>query len=157
MKPVVQVGNLAEFLAEVPPLLQLYGMEEEANCVRLCTTSRATSRKYGGGKHLFDVPAVEMQINLQGVNAQGEIVWLMWQYVGEWIGQDHAAMNPKGTSVFKLLPTAEQLIRDWLTAKGYEVRGGQYALPKSVTLLRGVFECLAWIEDADAYNVELKA
>lgn len=42
------------------------------------------------------------------------------------------------------------LLRDYLAARGYEVRGGTYGLPQGIEPVRGVLEILNWQEDEDA-------
>jgi hypothetical protein len=91
---------------------------------------------------------------LQGVNAQNEIVCLMWSYTFDF--PDEEFMNRKGHSVYKLMPDVERMVGAWLISRGYSVHGGRYAMPKSLMPLCGHFECKRFVPggDEEGYRLE---
>ena len=63
---VILVNSLADFRIEVPvPAV-----------VRLNLTERRTSKELGWSDHGFSLPTLLVHLDLQGVNPDGQIVWL---------------------------------------------------------------------------------
>lgn len=135
---IVQVSNLAEFVQEVPTPLHIAGADEP-NTVRLMLTEVARS-----SKDKFNIPLNDIELSLQGINARNEVVWLMWNYTLSFPGDEF--MNRQGNSIYRQMPRLYEIVTNWLTAHGYQVSGGRYALPKSIIPLRGTFECAKWVK-----------
>lgn len=144
--PVLLVNDLAGFVAEVPPGKVRLNMTE-----KLSFTGR------------YHIPQKDIFLNLQGVNPEGEIVWLVDNWTvsvrpggpGEppWI-----PWTPREQSLYDNFREAHRLVHEHLTALGYDVRDGQYALPKTIQPVTGIFECLHWHkQDDDTYRVELRS
>ena len=121
---VVRVTTLKDFQKEVP-----------SGVVRLLSSKvRLLSQA---------LPQCRFSLSLQGVNAQGEIVWLnethdaMTDYEGKGFGPDNASII-EGTLVLA------GIVRDTLIAQGYDVRDGDYGLPDTIKSLRAYFECAEW-------------
>ena len=145
---IVQVTSLAEFMSEVPTPLHVAGADEP-NRVRL-----SCSELRGSSKGRMSIPYKTIELLLQGVNAQNEIVCLMWNYIFDF--PDDEFMNRKGYSLYKLMPDVEDMVGAWLISHGYSVRGGRYAMPKSLMPLRGHFECVRFVSggDEEGYRLE---
>jgi hypothetical protein len=145
MKPqVILISTLAEFMAEVPP----------AATVRLNLTERQSSQKYGGGKHTMIVPTLWIHLDLQGTNAQGEIVWLHDAHELQRTPGNGEFWTPGEKSIYEQMRKMHDLVKAYLESHGYQVRGGQYGLPQTVRPVRGVFECVRWEKDGDRFKVE---
>lgn len=145
---IVQVTSLAEFCTEVPTPLHVAG-EEKRNWVRLSLTERNTS--YGGE---LQVPGKIVELSLQGINPRNEIVWLMWAF--DFSFSDDEFMNHSGHSIYRQMPAMQERVTTWLQAKGYQVFGGRYGIPKSIASLRGRFECVKWTRCGDGDGAEYK-
>lgn len=138
MECVVQIGTLAEFCAEIP----------SAGPVRLNLTERSDVTD---GR--FQIPYKEIVLSLQGINPRNEIIWLVWSYRFDF--PDDEFMNRKGNSVYRLMPDMRAMVETWLRERTYEVLTGQYALPNDVSLMRGSFECVRFVQDGDeGYRLE---
>lgn len=121
---IVQIGSLADFCQEVPvPAI-----------VRLNLTEKNGSR----GKK-YPIPTIDVRLDLYGVNEAGEIVWLHTSHETERVAGKFLSQH--GEIIYDAYPEIKRRVADWLTAQGYEVRGGGYAIDKNVLPARGVFEC----------------
>ncbi len=141
---ILLVNDLASFTQEVP-----------SGKVRLNLTERLT---FTGKYH---IPHKNVFLSLQGVNAEGEIVWLMdtWTISVRPGGGNEPAWipwTPKEQSLYEGASQAHHLVREYLTGLNYDVRDGQYGIPKNVEPMRGKFECLRWVKnnDGETYHVE---
>lgn len=133
---VILINTLAEFEQEIPaPAL-----------VRLNLTERH--------EHTKLLTYLHVSLNLQGVSAAGHIVWLHDSYTLEKILRGDDFWQPAQRDIYRQMPQAQQIIRNYLTTRGYRVRGGQFGLPAGVTPVRGQFECLNWAKTGETYRVE---
>lgn len=137
MERIIQVGTLSAFCAEVPA----------PGPVRLNMTEQA-----GSSNGRLPIPYKDIELSLQGVNAQGEIVWLMWSYRLQFPDQEF--MNSKGHAVYRLMPDLLARVETWLAGHGYTVLSGRYALPRNVTTMRGYFECVRFVREGEGYRLE---
>lgn len=129
MARIVQVSDVREFLAEIPPA----GPERPLWIVRVSANERVLQTDTGWRGRVAG-------IEIQTVNAQAEIVWLRYSqpfYEGGEPGVEH------------FLDLAE-LCRDYFRSLGFDVRDGRYVTPEDVTLLNGD------ISDIAAWDVELR-
>ncbi|MBI3764146.1 MAG: hypothetical protein HY260_20080 [Chloroflexi bacterium] len=136
--PVVRVGSLAAFRVEVPP----------PALVRLSLTEQW--RDVHAGKMI--IPNKHIMLSLQGVNANGEIAWLTHGLDVHW-GQNEPAF-PRDRDAYQGMDKERDIVRSHLESLGYEVREGDYALPKSLLPLNGRFECVQWRRDGERIVVE---
>ncbi len=133
---VVQVSNLAEFTADVPP-----------GIVRLNLSTRSVNSR----------PSRDVNLDLFGVNDLGEIVWLHESVSVLWV-EDEPAPG-RDVQVYEGMGRAKTLVKAHLETLTYQVRGGRYAVPNDVIPLRGEFECVQWVEDEEEgfHPVEIEA
>jgi hypothetical protein len=124
---IVQLGSLAEFCQEVPV----------SSHVRLISTEQ-----FGSTANKFPIPTVTCNLDLFGINIFDEIVWLHTSY--ETYRVDDKFLSRDGEQICELYPKFKELVNHWLIVRGYTVRGGSYAIPVDVKLIRGVFECVRW-------------
>jgi uncharacterized protein YndB with AHSA1/START domain len=141
---ILLVNDLASFTQEVPP-----------GKVRLNLTERLT---FTGEYH---IPRKNVFLSLQGVNPEGEIVWLMdtWTISVRPGGGNESTWipwTPKEQSLYEGATQAHRLVREYLAELNYDVRNGQYGIPKNIEPTRGEFECFRWIknDDGETYHVE---
>jgi hypothetical protein len=94
------------------------------------------------------IPRKSVGLSLQGVNAQGELVWLyeghhviIWMPDGPGFGDDR--------SIYAGLPVLRDIVRSHLQSLGYDVRAGDYALPAGVQPLNARFECARWVKTGE--------
>jgi hypothetical protein len=149
---VLLVSDLAGFTREIPPEMrdQIY----DPTKVHLNLTEKLA---FTGKYH---IPQKDIFLNLQGVNSAGEIVWLMdrWTVSIRPGGEGEPAWvpwSPGEQSLYGCLRNVHRLVNEHLTRLGYDVRDGQYGIPKGIEPVRGMFECIRWIKLDDTYRVEL--
>ncbi|MCC6190656.1 MAG: hypothetical protein IT318_16625 [Anaerolineales bacterium] len=118
---ILRVPSLAAFVQEIPPVK---GTPAAAAVVRL----NASESFVPNGKTA--IPRKIVGLSLQGVNAQGEIVWLHEGHVIIWMPDGPGFTDDR--SVYAGLPILRDIVRAHLAALGYDVRDGDYALPPSV-------------------------
>ena len=128
---VVRVFHLRAFEAEVQP----------GSIVRLLY------------KRQVEEVSARLSVALQGVNAQGEIIWLHHEQTVSWL---KGPCGLAASAISAAMTVEHELVLDYLEKKGYGVRtGSDYALPRSLVPLAGRFECVRWInERQDAWRVE---
>lgn len=135
---VVRVGCLEEFTAEVDlKVIRNFGIA--SSMIRLSLADRWLRT---------GIPTKSVQLHLQGINNEGEIVWLMESHDVA-CTHDGEPWSPRDRSVLAGMLAAIDIVRDHLSRRGYDVRPGTYALPKNVEPVRGRFECLKWRKNAD--------
>lgn len=135
---VVFVDSLADFIQEVPA----------PATVRLALTERTPP----GG-----LPLREVQVRVQGRPAKSdELIVLFWT---------HQFMAPAGQEPVEerervlyreIRARGRELLRDYLTAQGYKIRGGTYGLPQGIETVRGVLEVLDWQQVEAGYALRLR-
>jgi len=128
---IVQIGNLAQFCREIPAPARVRLNLTEKNGVR--------GQKY-------PIPTVDIRLDLYGVNQAGEIVWLHSSHETERINGNFFSQD--GARIYELYPEVKNRVAAWLTARGYEVRSGGYAISQDIRPARGVFEC-AYFQKTD--------
>ncbi|GIK42409.1 MAG: hypothetical protein BroJett011_62420 [Chloroflexota bacterium] len=131
---VVLINTLADFMAEVP----------FPGPVRLNLTKRRDARTFGSGRIKHQIPTLHVQLDLQGVNERGEIVWLHESHELQKTPGGGEFWGPTDKSLYGQMPRLQEIVKAHLESRGYQVRGGQYGLPKTVQPVRGVFECARW-------------
>ena len=129
---VLRVPSLAAFVQEIPPL------NSKPAVVRL----NAVESFLPNGKTA--IPRKTIGLSLQGVNAQGELVWLYEGHVIIWMPDGPGFTDDR--SIYAGLPVLRDIVRGRLRSLGYDVRDGDYALPASVEPLNARFECARWIK-----------
>ena len=137
MKPtrVLRVPSLAAFVQEIPPV------NGKPAVVRL----NAVESFLQGGKTA--IPRKSVGLSLQGVNLQGELVWLYEGHVIVWMPDGPGFGDDR--SIYAGLPVLRNIVRSHLQSLGYDVREGDYALPASVQPLNARFECARWIKTGE--------
>lgn len=134
---VILINTLAEFVAEVPP----------PAVVRLNLTENS--------EHTKMLTYLHVNLNLQALNSEGHVVWLHDNHALEKVIGGNGFWRPAHQSIYRQMPAAQRIVRDWLTARGYEVRGGQFGLPSDIKPVRGAFECVDWVKvDEDTFRAE---
>ncbi len=128
----VRVPSLAAFVQEIPPV------NGKPAVVRL----NATESFLPNGKTA--IPRKTIGLSLQGVNDQGEIVWLHENHTIIWMPDGPGFADDR--SIYAGLPVLRDIVRAHLAALGYDVRDGDYALPPSVQPLSARFECARWVK-----------
>jgi hypothetical protein len=136
---IVRVGTLAEFIADVDPLI-IRNYDLASPVVRL---SLAEKRMQG------QLPVKSVQLHLQGVNDMGEIVWLMEDHEVNINIMTRLPDEGRDKSIYHGMVDARRIIEQHLTSHGYEVRAGSYALPRDIDPISGHFECLKWHKNDD--------
>jgi hypothetical protein len=135
---VVQVPTLAEFQAEVPV------GNDGSPVVRL-----NISESWVPGQ----IPQKRVNVDLYGVNGQGEIVWLHDSHLVLWA--QNKPMFGRDTAIYEGMGQMYDLVKAYLKEQGYEVRGGRYGIPNSIDPLRGAFECVRWVKEGEeSFRVE---
>lgn len=126
MDRIVKMGNLAEFKAELPPgsLLRL-------SCVT--STRRGTSVSFQA-----------LNLDLQGINSQGELVWLHDEVEYQLTPGHDEPWTPEGQRLRAAWPEYYALVKAHLAALGYQISGGLYGTADAIRPLRGEFECVQW-------------
>lgn len=134
MKPnrIIRVPSLAAFVQEIPPV------NGKPAVVRL----NATESFVQGSKSA--VPRKNVGLSLQGVNEQGELIWLHEAHVVIWMPDGPGFADDR--SIYAGLPVLRDIVRAHLLALGYEVRDGDYALPAGIQPLSARFECARWVK-----------
>ena len=134
MKPtrVLRVPSLAAFVQEIPPV------NGKAAVVRL----NAVESFLPNGKTA--IPRKSIGLSLQGVNDQGEIVWLHESHIIIWMPDGPGFTDDR--SIYAGLPVLRDIVCTHLQKLGYDVRAGDYALPASVQPLNARFECAKWVK-----------
>ncbi len=131
---VIRVPSLAAFVREVPPI------NGKAAVVRLAASESFLPQR---GK-VVGVPRKQVGLSLQGINAQGEVVWLheshivMWLPDGPGFGVDR--------SIYDGVMALKDIVHEHLLSLGYDVRDGDYALPMNLQPLNARFECAKWVK-----------
>ncbi|GIK36608.1 MAG: hypothetical protein BroJett011_04410 [Chloroflexota bacterium] len=134
---VILINTLAEFVAEVPP----------PAVVRLNLTEN--------NEHTKMFTYLHINLNLQALNDQGHVVWLHDSHTLEKVVGSNDFWRPAHKSIYRQMPQAQRIVRAWLTARGYEVRGGQFGLPADIKPVRGAFECVDWVkENEETFRAE---
>lgn len=133
---VILINTLAEFEQEIPP----------PALVRLNLTERH--------EHTKMFTYLHVSLNLQGLTGAGHIVWLNDSHTLEKILGTEDFWTPAGRDIYRQMPQAQRLVREFLTARGYQVRSGQFGIPAGVTPVRGQFECLNWVKAGETYQLE---
>ena len=72
------------------------------------------------------------------------------------LGPDGEPFHPQGRALRAALSEARELVRAYLEAQGYSVRGGFYAVPDELKPLDAQFECLEWNHDREAETVSVR-
>jgi hypothetical protein len=137
MSPVViLITSLAEFEREVvaPAVVRLNLTESRENT------------------ELFTY--LRVKLDLQALNDQGHIVWLHDSHTLQKHRGGDDFWQPSHQSIYQQMPQAKRLVCDYLTHRGYEVRGGQYGLPDDIKPVRGQFECFDWVKEGDIFRLE---
>jgi hypothetical protein len=114
------VTNVDEFLAEVP----VYTV------VRVSVTERTVTTSH---------PITRAQIDIQGLNHDGEIIWLSYSFSFPRVLDD---IDPRYLQLSEL----EKIIRERL-GKVFSVRGGRYVLPGDDEPINGDLSTLAIWQD----------
>ena len=123
-KFVVRVTTLKDFQKEVP-----------SGTVRLLSSKYQISAQ--------PLPTIRFSLSLQGVNAQGEIVWLNESHA-VMVGYDGKGFGPDNASIIAGMSRLAEIARDVLIAQGHDVRDSDYGLPDSIKPLKAHFECAEW-------------
>jgi hypothetical protein len=129
---VLRVPSLAAFVQEIPPV------NGKPAVVRL----NATESFVPNGKTA--IPRKAIGLSLQGVNEQGELVWLHESHLIIWMPDGPGFADDR--SIYAGLPVLRDIVRAHLQGLGYDVRDGDYALPPSVQPLSARFECARWVK-----------
>jgi len=137
MKPtrVLRVPSLSAFVQEIPPV------NGKPAVVRL----NAVESFLPNGKTAM--PRKTIGLSLQGVNDQGELVWLYEGHVIIWMPDGPGFADDR--SIYAGLPVLREIVRAHLLGLGYDVREGDYALPEEVQPLSARFECAKWVKAGD--------
>lgn len=124
---VVRVTTLKDFQKEVP-----------SGLVRLLS-SKWQLPPYTG------LPIVRFSLSLQGINPQGEIVWLteIHDVITDYEGK---GVDPQNVSIINGMLRLADIVRDTLIAQGYDVRDGDYGVPINIEPLQAHFECARWVK-----------
>lgn len=130
----ILINTLAEFMAEIPT----------PGPVRLNLTERRDARKFGSGKLSHSIPTLHVQLDLQGVNERGEIVWLHESHELQKTPGGDGFWGLMDKSIYEQMPHLKEIVQVYLEGQGYQVRGGQYGLAVSIKPVNGVFECAHW-------------
>jgi len=134
---VARVTTIADFMREIPAR-----DEERAPVVRLLGFRRESAASF----------SAQACLSLQGVNPDGEFVWLAEPHSLDWA--DGQPFDKISASIAQGVSDLEDQVRSYLTARGYSVRTGDYALPEYLKPLGGHFECSSWVRAADGtYSV----
>lgn len=123
---VVFVDSLAEFMREMPA----------PAVVRVSVTERPLNN---------DLPQREIQLRVQGRPAGGDelIILLSTRRFLMAAGAAEEPFEEGERALYRELRTrGRDLLREYLSRKGYEVRGGTYGLPEDLAPVRGVVEVL---------------
>ncbi|HNT77285.1 MAG TPA: hypothetical protein PKH77_19910 [Anaerolineae bacterium] len=139
---LINVTTLADFCQEVEP----------GNVVRL----QLSQRRIGSGVS----PIRRCTLSLQGVNAQGQLVWLA-ENVDITLSPDgHSPWTDRDTALMDIMRERgwETRVALCLTNLGYAVRAGNHVVPTGYEPVYGQFECVAWRKsdpdtDAPAYTL----
>lgn len=120
---IIYVNNLTDFAKEV--------------CER--PVRLALSRQDEGGMPIYR----RFVLTLTGINIYGEIIVLRDQHAVLMDNQGKTAWTPGGESVVNQVNAWHDLVRDWLTERGFDVRAGMYALPRDTSAMTGNFDAAA--------------
>ena len=129
---VLRVPSLSAFTLEIPP----------ANSKSAIVRLTATESFLPPGKTA--IPRKNVGLSLQAVNAQGDIVWLYEGHIIIWMPDGPGFEDDR--SIYAGLTDLRDIVRGHLQSLGYEVRDGDYALPRSVQPLNARFECARWVK-----------
>lgn len=133
---IVRVGNLEQFRSEIP-----INLEEPAPIVRLDLTEEWVKSQ---------IPTKEIQLHLQGLNDLDEIVWLMESHRVTWFRD--GPETPVDQSINHGMYRLFDLVFQYLSGLGYEVRSGTYGIPADIHPLKGVFgEVARWEKHDDEF------
>jgi hypothetical protein len=134
---IVRLGSLAEFAAEVAP----------GNRIRLHLTERWLHITGG-------LPQKSVELHLQGLNPEGELVWLVEGHILDWLPLEDQPFGGIERSIYQNMIKLEALVRGHLAAHGYRVLSGSYGLPRDVEPVNGHFEIAKWTKNDDgAYTL----
>ena len=129
---VLRVPSLAAFTQEVPP----------ANGKQAVVRLTATESFLPLGKTA--IPRKNVGLSLQGVNAEGDVVWLAESHVIIWMPDGPGFEDDR--SIYAGITDLKDIVRNHLKSIGYEVREGDYALPRGIQPLNAHFECARWVK-----------
>lgn len=127
---VIRVTSLQQFTREVPSV----SPADRQAIVRL--VNRQTE-----GHH-----SAALMLSLQGVNADGEIVWLCEGHTVSWL--HGRPFGRAAESIYACMDALATIVRAHLSSLGYDVRSGDYALPDALQPLSASFECARWVRRA---------
>jgi hypothetical protein len=144
---VVSVPSFGDFVTE---LLNV----EQGAVVRLCLGEQYDPERYGTGDRTFSVPARRVTLDLQGVSARGELVWLSRSVTIRWGNEGPATASDRDR--YEGMADLRRIVEARLKALGYRVRPGRYALPADLVPLNGHFDCAEWCRD-EAGRIRVKA
>lgn len=139
MNRVIFINSLEQFEQEVSP----------PAVVRLNLTENRTSQSVGDGMVL---PSLHVHMSLQGVNDQEEIIWLHWSRALEMAPGGGGFWREKDKQFYDQLLDLRETVETYLTRRNYDVRAGQFGLPKDIEPVNGQFECWKW-EDGRIHSV----
>lgn len=95
-------------------------------------------------------------LSAQSVNTAGEVVWLAEVHTVSWLYGKPFGKNAESVSAGMV--ELERVVREWLTAQGYDVRVGDFGLSDSFKPLAADFECARWVKvDEDQWRVEARS
>ena len=144
---IVRVGSLEEFRREVK---ESKAMPELRPFCALPAVRLSLTDQWAGGS---TIPKKDLRLTLQGINDLGEIVWLVENHTI--VCFPSGPETPGDASIAEGMRTAYDLVKEHLTALGYEVRGGSYGIPEDIHPVMGGFECVCWRKTGeDTWSVE---
>ena len=136
MTDIICLNTLTEFTAEVFPA--------EDRSVRLNLTEVKTTHSSQDG---VAFPVSRLVLSLQGWNYLGELVWLVESHpITKFQGKPG---TPIDTSIQAAMHDMVDHVSNHLTALGYQVRPGSYALPNDIKPIGGQFDCVRWQKNDD--------
>jgi len=138
---IVITGDLEEFQAEIKPSMM----------VRISLSSQQQGSGIG--------PVYEhFYLHMQAVNPQGEIIWLFYSQKATKIGFGPGDYFPATEATIAAgMLTLLAALKTHMTALGYEVRGGKYAIPEEVKPTKAHLPA-RWIKQDDGgYTVTWEA
>jgi hypothetical protein len=133
---IVRVPSLAAFMQEVPPA------DGKPAVVRLAASESALPQNGKGS-----IPRKSIGVSLQGINTQGEIVWLQEGHIIVWLADGPGFGVDR--SIYDGVMALKDIVRDHLVSLGYDVHDGDYALPSNLQPLNARFECARWVKVGD--------
>lgn len=137
---VILINSLADFEREVPT----------PAVVRLNLVERRDQKLFGKG---MAIPTLWVSLNLQGVNTAGEVVWLHDSYELDQTPGGDRFWTSRDESIYNQMRVMKEMVSAHLVGLGYEVRAGQYGLPRTIMPVKGVFECARWTKIDDELRI----